>query len=177
MAVYGLETTRTQERFWSKVVITTPDECWMWTPPPMSTGYGQFRVKPKTLLAHRVAFEITKGAIPPGMIIDHRCRNRRCVNPGHLQAVSAKANAENLGGAQRNSASGIRGVHWLKTCGKWRAIVVHNYETHRAGYFDSIEDAEAAAIALRNRLFSNNLADREDFPVDHNPEEGARIDH
>jgi hypothetical protein len=54
---------------------------------------------------HRVAYELVRGAIPEGQMIDHTCRNRACCNPGHLRAVTAKINSiENSEGiAARNS--------------------------------------------------------------------------
>jgi len=68
--------------------------CWVWTGTVGGNGYGYVNAADRSKkLAHRVAYERTYGAIPDGTVIDHLCRNRRCVNPHHLEAVS---NEENL---------------------------------------------------------------------------------
>lgn len=81
------------DKFLSHVEKT--ETCWNWTGYLMPNGYGQ--CKPggtdiPVVLAHRWAYEHWWGPIPEGLEIDHLCRNRRCVNPGHLEAVTRSQN-------------------------------------------------------------------------------------
>lgn len=88
-------------RFWAKVNKDGPmpatfrnrGPCWIWTAGANNRGYGMFHpTKATTTLAHRYAYEALRRPIPAGLVIDHLCRVRRCVNPDHLQPVSRGEN-------------------------------------------------------------------------------------
>lgn len=82
------------ERFLSKV-DKRADGCWHWTAALMPNGYGYFRVstpRRRMVYAHRAAYELLVGPIPDGMVIDHLCRNKSCVNPEHLEVVTQGEN-------------------------------------------------------------------------------------
>src|SRR3990167_7896641 len=70
--------------------------CWNWTGTINEKGYAlyfwQENGKSKHCRVHRLMYEILVGPIPPGLTLDHLCRNRRCVNPSHLEAVTHKVN-------------------------------------------------------------------------------------
>lgn len=80
-------------RFWRKV--DKSGECWEWRGALVRRGYGAFTVTAGVLLrAHRVAWVFTRGAIPPGKFICHRCDNPACVRPAHLFVGDALSNAQ-----------------------------------------------------------------------------------
>jgi hypothetical protein len=147
-------------RFMAKVALPDdPDECWLWTATSWK-AYGIVRLNYRKLFAHRLAYEMFIGPIPPGLEVDHMCHTTLCVNPRHLRAVTNKQNLENRSGATRISKSGVRGVTWKTEKSRWQVDVTHNGVNHYGGKFRDLHEAEAAAIALRNQLFTHNDADR-----------------
>jgi len=83
-------TVKEYERFIRKTVPT--GGCWLWTGCKNEKGYSYFGLRGKNRRAHRVAYQHFIGPIPAGLVIDHLCRNRGCVNPHHLEAVTVKEN-------------------------------------------------------------------------------------
>ena len=69
------------------------DDCWIWTGSFNRKNYGAIKIGGKGHRAHRVAYELVNGPIPPGMVIDHLCRNHACVRPDHLEVVTYQQNA------------------------------------------------------------------------------------
>jgi hypothetical protein len=66
--------------------------CWNFKSVPSPNGYCHIRFNGKTKQAHREVYELFLGKIKDGLQIDHICRNRRCVNPDHLEPVTTKEN-------------------------------------------------------------------------------------
>lgn len=66
--------------------------CWIWQGAPTNAGYGAMTIAQGRKPAHRVSYETYVGPIPDGLVIDHLCRVRMCVNPAHLEAVTQREN-------------------------------------------------------------------------------------
>lgn len=67
--------------------------CWVWSKKTGYDGYGRCRRRQRNYMAHRLYWSHYRGEIPDGMMIDHLCGNRACVNPDHLEVVSRTENA------------------------------------------------------------------------------------
>lgn len=138
------------ERFWEKVEKT--ESCWLWTA-GQRRGYGAFWHNGISQYAHRVAWELLVGAIPDNLVVDHDnpeygCGNSLCVRPDHLDLVTYVVNLQRKRKLRSDNTSGYRGVIRYPT--GWRARVVRDGVIHTRGPYATAEEANAAAIELRD---------------------------
>lgn len=134
--------------------------CLVWTGQRDAGGYGQFWDGNRLVGAHRYAWEYEYGPIPDDLELDHKCHNPACCKLAHLRIATRKQNQENTR-IRSDNTSGYRGVSWDSRSSRWRVQVRHYGRKHFAGYFADILEADKAARALRNELFTFNDQDRE----------------
>ena len=79
-----------KERF--ELNVDRSADCWTWRGSHFPTGYAKFMWNGRHRAAHIFAYEQKNGPVPKGLVLDHRCRNRGCVNPSHVEPVTNQAN-------------------------------------------------------------------------------------
>lgn len=119
------------ERFWSKAAVGEENECWIWTGHINNGGYGRFSINSKSVGAHRVAYELTNGPIPPGHDIRHGCDNRKCVNPSHLSTGTRQQNIDDM--FSRNRQPSRRGEHNGRNILNTQLVVALRYAKAMSG--------------------------------------------
>ena len=138
------------EFFWSQVDMT--GDCWIWQHSISDSGYGRFtNDKGVRVRAHRYSYEAINGPIPDGMLLDHECHNRLCVNPSHLRPADYSQNGSNRAEPPQHTKSGVRNV--TKNKKRWSVVITKNRVRHRFGTYDTIEEAAVVAEQARKDLF------------------------
>lgn len=107
------------ERFWSKVRIFLPSECWEWQCGRNSQGYGAFKLWGRQLPAHRVAYALTHTSTPSDLWVCHRCDNPPCCNPLHLFLGTPFDNTSDMMAKGRNVFTPCDSSKF--NIGEWRA--------------------------------------------------------
>jgi hypothetical protein len=90
------------ERLWRKVQVGPG--CWDWLGAKNSDGYPVLWDGKRLTYAHRIAYEMVIGPVPDQFDVDHTCRNRTCVNPAHLEAVTHRENVQRAWRHRRDAA-------------------------------------------------------------------------
>ena len=80
------------KRLLVKADMSGPSKCWLWQGSCSGNGYGRFSINGELKSASRTSYELFRGEIPDGWEIDHLCRQRGCINPVHLEAVTRSEN-------------------------------------------------------------------------------------
>lgn len=94
------------ERFEQKYIPEPMSGCFLWMCAQHRQGYGSLAIKGKSLLAHRVSWELHRGQIPEGIKVLHRCDNPCCVNPDHLFLGTQSDNVADCGRKGRSNKRG-----------------------------------------------------------------------
>lgn len=140
------------ERFWSKVDMRGPDECWPWIGAHTDRGYGTFRASGHTQYAHRLAYEATVGPIPDGLQIDHvkarGCTRKDCCNSRHMEPVTPRENT------RRGDALGARTARSGR-CHRGHDMTGENRYVRPDGQGSRCK----ACAAIRNRRRRERLAE------------------
>lgn len=84
---------RLPRRIFEKIAFCTNTGCWLWAAKwDSGDGYGKVRYEGKCEMVHRLIYRLLVGPIPAGLVLDHKCRQRICCNPDHLELVTQAEN-------------------------------------------------------------------------------------
>lgn len=114
--------------FWAKV--RRGEGCWEWTAALDNGGYGLFNTQGRPAKAHRVSWVLANGPLAAGLLVLHRCDNRKCVRPDHLYLGTQRQNVADMDSRGRRA----RG---------YTLASIHRGEQHQAA---RLSDATIAAI-------------------------------
>jgi hypothetical protein len=118
-----------EKRFWSKVDIKHPDECWIWKGAMSGGGYPSFKFNGKVTSAQRAAYALTYGSIDDKLYTLHSCDNPKCVNPYHLRLGTPGDNMQDMVKRNRCNSYEAKVTH----CPQGHEYTTENTYTHN-GY-------------------------------------------
>lgn len=149
---HGKRKQTTEERFWQRVDRSDNDSCWLWLGATNDFGHGTISVtssgRSKSILAHRLSYELNVQPIPAGMVVRHKCDVPGCVNPAHLELGSQIENIGDMiqrrrqsqpphpkGKAHHNlklSDDDVRAIRKSASEGQRQAEMVRHYKVSRS---------------------------------------------
>lgn len=104
-------TQKQRKNFLSKIDVSNPSGCWVWTGSKVGIGYGKVNLCDKDYRAHRISYLMYLGPIPDGKLVCHSCDNPSCVRPDHLFIGSAKENTQDMLSKKRNNNGWAKRTH------------------------------------------------------------------
>ena len=134
-------------RFEKKYLPHPATECWNWLGALNQDGYSAFWDGKRQISGHRFSYHVYRGNLLPELEIDHLCRNRRCVNPHHLEQVTSKINSERGRGALTHCSRGHL-IDGLNSAGK---RFCRECQRQRSAAWESINKARRKAMRLKSR--------------------------
>jgi hypothetical protein len=143
-------------RFWAKVIVKGPDDCWEWQAYIDARGYGRFKFEGKDDRAHRVSWVLERGQIPDGLCILHKCDNPKCVNPDHLYIGTHQDNMRDRTDRNRSAHNRIFGERH----GHSKATAEQVLEIRKIGHSKSLKEMSALfglSVSHISRLRSRKL--------------------
>lgn len=105
--------------FFNRFRVSAKTSCWNWCGVINEDGYGHFYMKipNRPIRAHRASYEHFVSPIPKGLTINHKCRNKGCVNPGHLEVMTSSENNRLSKSPSANNMKKIRCLNGHKLSG------------------------------------------------------------
>jgi hypothetical protein len=147
-------------RFAERVLPEPNSGCWLWDGASNNTGYGIFRLLPKSVSprvgAHRASYAFFKGEIPDGLVVCHRCDNRACVNPDHLFLGTLGDNAADRHRKGRSKGQRKGEHHSLATLTEEQAIQIINLVACGTLTHKEIADRFGIGSSTVTQIASNN---------------------
>jgi len=148
------------ERFWAKVEVGDPGQCWLWTG-SVSTAkghsYGVWNFWDIPYKVHRIAYSLKVGPIPEGLTIDHLCKTKLCCNPAHMEPVPQSVNSVRGNLKDRCACGNPRGEK------QRRCVECHN-RWFREYRLKNIQKCKAIAKASYERIGRETKRNRASRP-------------
>lgn len=102
-----------EERFWEKVDKKGENECWNWAGNIMENGYGRLYYNGEHFTVHRMSYIMHFGDIKEGMLVCHKCDNKKCTNPSHLFLGTQQDNMKDRDNKNRQAVGESHGMSKL----------------------------------------------------------------